>query len=66
MVLMDGQHQFPSIPYMSLSVTEKGPHMVHLSICLQNLLLKKKVTSVASFINNLLKINLEQICASTF
>ena len=35
---------------MLLSVTDKGPPMVHLSICLQNTLLKVKVTSVASFI----------------
>ena len=44
--------------YISLSVTDKGPLMVHPSICLQKFLLKVKVTSVASFINNLLKISL--------
>ena len=36
--------------YILLSVTDKGPPMVHPSICLQNTLLKVKVTSVASFI----------------
>ena len=50
--------------YISLSVTDKGPPMVHPSICLQNLFLKVKVTSIASFINNLLKISLEHICGS--
>ena len=44
--------------YISLSVTDKGPLMAHPSICLQKFLLKVKVTSVASFINNLLKISL--------
>ena len=50
--------------YISLSVTDKGPPMVHPLICLQNLLLKVKVTSVASFINNPLKISLKLICGS--
>ena len=38
--------------------------MVHPSTCLQNFLFKVKVTPVASFINNLLEINLEHICDS--
>ena len=52
------------ITHTSLNVTDKGPPMVHPSICLQNLLLKVKITSVACFINNLLKISLEHICGS--
>ena len=51
---------------LSLSVTDKGPPMVHPSICLQNLLLKVKITSATSFINNPLKIRLENIYGSTF
>ena len=34
--------------YISLNVTDKGPTKVHPSICLQNLLLEVKFTSVAS------------------
>ena len=48
------------------SDTNKDPHLVHPSICLQNLLLEVKATPVASFINNLLRISLEHICGSTF
>ena len=63
--IVDYNHRH-TIIYISLSVTDKGPPMVYPSICLQNLLLKVKVTSVRSFINNLLKISLEHICGSTF
>ena len=62
MVSMDGQCQFSS--YVSLSVTDKTPPMVYLSICLQNFSLKQ-VISVADFINNLLRISLEHFCGST-
>ena len=35
--------------------------MLYIYVCLKNLSLEKKVTSVASFINNLLRINQEHI-----
>ena len=41
---------------ISHSVTNKDPPLIHSSVCLQNLLLKVKVTSVVSFINNVLRI----------
>ena len=46
---------------MSLKVTDCGPPVVQPSTCFKNLLLNLKVHSVASFINNLLKISFEQI-----
>ena len=50
---------------MSLKVTDSGPPIVQPSTCFKNLLLNLKVYSVASFINNLLKISFEQL-APTF
>ena len=46
---------------MSLKVTDSGPPIMQASTCLKNLLFSLKVHSVASFINNLLKISFEQI-----
>ena len=45
---------------MSLKVADSGPSIVQPSTYLKNLLLNLKVHSVASFINNLLKISFEQ------
>ena len=46
---------------MSLKVKDSGPPIVQPSTCFKNLLLNLKVHSVASYINNLLKISFEQI-----
>ena len=46
---------------MSLKVTDSGPPIVQPSTCFKNLLLNLKVHSVASFVNNHLKISFEQI-----
>ena len=45
---------------MSLKVTNSGPPIVKPSIFKKNLLVNLKLRSVASFTNNLLKINFEQ------
>ena len=42
-------------------ITDSGPPILQPSTCFRNLLLNLEVQSVASFINNLLKINFEQI-----
>ena len=47
---------------MSLKVTDSCSPIVQPSTYFKNLLLNLKVRSVASFINNLLKISFEQIC----
>ena len=49
---------------MSLKITDCGLPMVQPSTCLKNLLLNLKIDSVASFINNLLKISFEQIAVN--
>ena len=46
---------------MSLKATDSGPPIVKPSTCFKNLLLNLKVHSVASFINNFLKVSFEQI-----
>ena len=46
---------------MSPKLTNSGLPIVQPSTCLKNLLLNLKVHSVASFINNLLKISFEEI-----
>ena len=46
---------------MSLKVTDSGPPIVQSSTCVNNLLLNLKLHSVASFINNLLKVCFEHI-----
>ena len=51
---------------MSLKVTDSGPSIVQLSTCFKNLLLKLKVHSAASFINNFLKISFEQTGTGIF
>ena len=51
---------------MSLKVTDSGPPIVQPSTCLKNLLLNLKLHTVASFTNNLLKINFEQIDINFF
>ena len=51
---------------MSLKVTDSGPPIVQPSTCFKNLLLNLKVLSVASFINNLLKISFGQIGVNFF
>ena len=46
---------------MTLKVTDSGPPIVKPSTCFKSLLLTIKVHSVASYTNNLLNINFEQI-----
>ena len=46
---------------MSLKVTDSGPPIVQPTTCFMNLLLNLKEYSVASFINNILKISFKQI-----
>ena len=51
---------------MSLKVTDSGVPIVQLPTCFTNLLLNLKVQPVASFTNNLLKINFKQIGVNLF
>ena len=46
---------------MTLKVTDTGPLIVQLSLCLKKMLLNIKVHSAVNFTNNILKISLEQI-----
>ena len=46
---------------MSLKVTDTGPLIVQLSLCLKKMLLNIKVHSAVNLINNILKISFEQI-----
>ena len=43
--------------YISLNVTERGPPKAQPSVCMQNLLLNVKVTSVYNLISKRLNIN---------
>ena len=46
---------------MSLKVTDTGPLIVQLSLCLKKMLLNIKVHSAVNLINNILKFSFEQI-----
>ena len=51
---------------MALKVTDSGLPIVQPSTCFKNLLLNLKVHSVASFINNVVKISFEQIAVTFY